>query len=78
MTGEDSRHYSVPMEAELDTLEAKLTQLVQLCHRLRNDNSELRQQLVATQNQNKQLTEKIEGARHRLEGLLSRIPEDGQ
>jgi cell division protein ZapB len=66
------------MEAELDTLEAKLNQLVQLCHRLRKDNSELRQQLVATQNQNKQLVEKIEGARQRLEGLLSRIPDDGQ
>jgi cell division protein ZapB len=65
------------MEAELDVLEAKLTQLVQLCHRLRKDNSELRQQLVATQNQNKQLTEKIEGARQRLEVLLSRIPENG-
>jgi cell division protein ZapB len=65
------------MEAELDVLEAKLTQLVQLCHRLRKDNSDLRQQLVATQNQNKQLMEKIEGARQRLEGLLSRIPEDG-
>jgi cell division protein ZapB len=66
------------MEAELDSLEAKLNQLVQLCHRLRKDNSELRQQLVATQNQNKQLVEKIEGARQRLEGLLSRIPDDGQ
>jgi cell division protein ZapB len=65
------------MEAELDVLEAKLTQLVQLCHHLRKDNSDLRQQLVATQNQNKQLMEKIEGARQRLEGLLSRIPEDG-
>jgi cell division protein ZapB len=66
------------MEAELDILDAKLTQLVQLCHRLRKDNNELRQQLAATQNQNKQLVEKIEGARHRLEVLLSRIPEDGQ
>jgi cell division protein ZapB len=66
------------MEAELDILDAKLTQLVQLCHGLRKDNNELRQQLAATQNQNKQLVEKIEGARHRLEVLLSRIPEDGQ
>ena len=66
------------MEAELDTLDAKITQLVQLCHRLRTDNSELRQQLAAAQNQNKQLSEKIEAARHRLEALLSRIPEDGQ
>jgi cell division protein ZapB len=66
------------MEAELDTLEAKLNQLLQLCHHLRKDNSELRQQLLATQSQNKQLMEKIEGARQRLEGLLSRIPDDGQ
>jgi cell division protein ZapB len=64
------------MEAELDVLEGKLNQLVQLCQRLRKDNSDLRQQLVAAQNQNKQLTEKIEGARQRLEVLLSRMPED--
>jgi hypothetical protein len=36
----------------------------------------LRQQLAAAQNLNKQLTEKIEAARQRLESLLSRIPED--
>jgi cell division protein ZapB len=65
------------MEAELDTLDEKISQLVHLCHRLRNDNNELRQHLAAAQNQNKQLTEKIESARHRLESLLSRIPEDG-
>jgi hypothetical protein len=35
------------MEAELNTLDDKLSQLVQLCHRLRNDNNELRQELVA-------------------------------
>ncbi len=65
------------MEVELNTLDDKLSQLVQLCHRLRNDNNELRQELAAAQNQNKQLTEKIESARQRLETLLSRIPEDG-
>jgi cell division protein ZapB len=64
------------MEAELDTLDEKISQLVQLCHRLRNDNNELRQHLAAAHNQNKQLMEKIESARHRLESLLSRIPGD--
>ena len=64
------------MEAELNSLDDKISQLVQLCHRLRTDNSELRQQLVAAQNQSKQLTEKIEAARQRLENLLNRIPED--
>ena len=76
MTYQDFRHYSVAMEAELDTLDDKLSQLVQLCHRLRNDNNELRQQLVTAQNHNKHLTDKIESARQRLESLLSRIPED--
>lgn len=65
------------MEAELDTLDERVSQLVQLCHRLRNDNNELRQELAAAQNQNKLLTEKIESARQRLEMLLSRLPEDG-
>ena len=65
------------MEAELNSLDEKISQLVQLCHRLRNDNNELRQDLAAAQNQNKQLTEKIESARQRLESLLSRIPEEG-
>lgn len=64
------------MEAELNSLDDKISQLVQLCHRLRTNNSELRQQLAAAQNQSKQLTEKIEAARQRLENLLSRIPED--
>jgi len=64
------------MEAELNSLDEKISQLIQLCHRLRTDNSELRQHLAAAQNQSKQLTEKIEAARRRLESLLSRIPED--
>jgi len=65
------------MEAELNSLDEKINQLVQLCHRLRKDNHELRQQLAAAQNESKQLTEKIETARGRLENLLSRLPEDG-
>jgi cell division protein ZapB len=65
------------MEAELSSLEEKITQLVQVCHRLRADNNELRQQLAAAHNQNKHLTEKIESARTRLETLLARIPEAG-
>jgi len=65
------------MEAELDSLDDKINQLVQLCHRLRRDNHELRQQLAAATNESKQLSEKIENARLRLESLLSRLPEDG-
>ncbi len=64
------------VEAELDILDDKLSQLVQLCHRLRSDNQDLRQQLAAAQSANKQLNEKIALARTRLETLLSRLPEE--
>jgi cell division protein ZapB len=64
------------MEAELKALEDKIAQLVQLCARLRTENTHLRQQLANAQNEGKHLTEKINGARDRLEALLDQIPED--
>ena len=76
MTYQDFLHYSVAVEAELDILDEKISQLVKLCHRLRTDNQELRQQLAAAQSANKQLTEKIATARTRLETLLTRLPEE--
>jgi cell division protein ZapB len=69
-------NYSVAVEAELDILDEKISQLVKLCHRLRTDNQELRQQLAEAQSANKQLREKIASARTRLETLLTRLPED--
>ena len=62
------------MEAEFNSLEAKVAQFVDLCERLRTENSELRQQLAAAQSDAKRLNEKIDGAKSRLEGLLSRLP----
>ena len=62
------------MEAEFNSLEAKVEQFVALCERLRAENSSLRQQLVAAQNDAKRLNEKIDGAKSRLEGLLNRLP----
>jgi cell division protein ZapB len=62
------------VEAEFNSLEAKVEQFVELCERLRAENSDLRRQLAAAQNDAKRLTEKIDGAKSRLEGLLSRLP----
>ena len=62
------------MEAEFNSLESKVAQFVELCERLRAENSELRQQLAAAQKDAKKLNEKIDGAKSRLEGLLNRIP----
>ena len=66
--------HSDRVEAEFNSLEAKVAQFVALCERLRAENVELKQQLAAARTDAKRLHEKIDGARSRLEGLLSRLP----
>jgi cell division protein ZapB len=62
------------MDLDLNGLEERVTQLVALCRRLRSENGTLRQQLVVAQNENKQLADRIDGAKTRIEALLERIP----
>jgi cell division protein ZapB len=62
------------VETEFNSLETKVAQFVSLCERLRAENQELRQQLAAARSDAKRLNEKIDGAKARLEGLLSRLP----
>jgi cell division protein ZapB len=62
------------VEAEFNSLEAKVAQFVSLCERLRVENNELKQQLAAARTDAKRLHDKIDGATARLEGLLSRLP----
>lgn len=64
------------MEAELKSLEDKLTQIVKLCRQLREDNHQLRQEVATALNANRQLESKISGATERLEALLLQIPDD--
>ena len=64
------------MDAELKALEDRVSQLVQLCQRLRAENLQLRQEMAGVQNDNHQLTEKIGSAKNRLEQLLEQIPEE--
>jgi cell division protein ZapB len=66
--------HSPHVEADFNSLEAKVAQFVSLCERLRAENNELKQQLAAARVDAKRLHEKIDGARVRLEGLLSKIP----
>jgi len=62
------------VETEFNSLEAKVAQFVTLCERLRAENVELRQQLVAARTDAKRLNDKIDGAKERLAGLISRLP----
>ena len=63
------------MEAVLNALDDKVTQLAQLCRKLRKDNNQLRQQLATAQSEGKRLAEKVNTATTRLEGLLKQIPD---
>ena len=63
------------MDEELKALEDKIQQFLQLCQRLRTENGQLRQQLAVALNENKQMAEKVNGAKSRLETLLKRIPD---
>ena len=62
------------MEAEFNSLEAKVAQFVALCERLRAENVELKQQLAAARSDARRLNEKIDGAKTRIEGLINRLP----
>ncbi len=75
LTQQDFSNYSAVMDAEFTTLEDKIRQAANLCRKLRDENRDLRQQLVTLEDDRRQLSEKIDGARNRLEGLLQRIPE---
>jgi len=63
------------MNAEFDTLDGKIDQFLQLCQRLKSENRELRLQLVSAHNDVKRLEAKVDGAKTRLESLLSQFPE---
>ena len=63
------------MDAEFASLEAKVAQFVSLCERLRAENLALRQQLASAQSDARQLNERIDSAKTRLEHLIARLPD---
>ena len=64
------------MQAELDTLEAKIRQVADLCQSLRRENVSLRQQLLTAQQENRQMNTRLDAAKTRLQALLDQLPED--
>ena len=63
------------MDADFASLEAKVAQFVNLCERLRAENSDLRQQLAAAQGDAKRLNDRIDSARAKLSLLIDRLPD---
>ncbi len=63
------------MNDALDSLGPKLEQLLALCQTLRSENIALRNRVAGLEGENRQLVEKIDTARTRLEGLMERLPE---
>jgi hypothetical protein len=64
------------MENELRALEERVGQIAAVARRLRAENAELRQALLAAQNESRILREKVDTATARVQRLLERLPED--
>jgi len=64
------------MDADLKSLEAKLTKLIELSQSLRAENIALRQELVQAQSESKKLKENVEVVSSRLEAIIERLPEE--
>ena len=63
------------MLEQLVDLEGKLSLLLERWHALRQENVRLRQQVVALENDNKLLSERLAKARERVEGLYNKLPD---
>lgn len=63
------------MLEQLDDLEGKLSLLLERWQALRQENLRLRQQVVALENDNKLLTERLAEARKRIEALYNKLPD---
>ncbi len=64
------------MLEELDSLEAKVAQLVVRYQAVHEENLRLRQQVLAMESANKQLRDRLAEARGRVESLYNRLPDE--
>ena len=62
------------MNAELDTLEQKLEQVLAVCGQMRMENCVLRDQIVGLEQRNQLLMSRAGEARVRLEALVDKLP----
>jgi uncharacterized protein (TIGR02449 family) len=64
------------MEADLHSLEERVTLLAKQYKQLRDENIELRQSVLTLQTDNKRLQDKLDGARQRVDALIGQLPEE--
>jgi cell division septum initiation protein DivIVA len=64
------------MQVELNLLETKLAQLVQVTKRMREENHQLRQDLAEALSHARQSDDKINNAKTRLENILAKLPDE--
>lgn len=64
------------MNKQLDALQGKVAQVVNLCHSLRAENQELRARLAGAEEERLRLVQRMDEARERLESLVGEMPEE--
>jgi cell division protein ZapB len=69
--------YSGAMEADLKSLEEKISKLISLCGRLREENGQLRENITLAQQKTDALKSSMLMASNKLEALLQTVPEAG-
>ena len=60
---------------EFENLEQKLAQLVAITQQVRDENRDLRVRVTKLESENKNLSEKVNAARAKLETLITRLPD---
>ncbi len=65
------------MDADLKSLEERVTKLIALCAQLRDENVELRQEVTRLHQESQSLKVNMTQASVQLERLLSALPEEG-
>ncbi len=75
MTGQGFFDKLPRMEPDIQRFEDKLKHFVTLFARLREENNELRQSVVAKADEAKRLAEKLDQAKTRIEALIAQLPE---
>ena len=63
------------MVSEIAALEEKVQQAAQLCQILREENRGLRLKIASLESDRRELEDRMESARLRLENLLKQVPE---